>query len=207
MTIFEDLGVSIDQSLSFENHINKICAKANQRSALIFKWFTSREPALLVRAFITYVRPLLEYASCVWSPFQLHFIDKIESVQRRFSKRLHGLSAYSYDARLAYLGIERLEVRRLKADLIMYYKILHNFIDVDSKMFFSLVNSGVTRGHPLKLKKPLCCTNSQLNNFSCRAINVWNRLDVDIVMAINVNNFKSKLNLLNFSNDCKRTVT
>src|SRR2546425_13262757 len=54
-------------------------------------------------------------------------------------------------ARLASLGIDSLEVRRLKAALIMYYKILHNFIDVDSKMFSSLVNNSVTRGHPIKI--------------------------------------------------------
>ena len=95
-------------------------------------------------------------------------------------------------------------MRRLKADLIMYYKILHNFIDVDSKMSFSLVNNSVTRGHPLKIIKPHCNTNSQLNNFNCRAINVWNRLDADAVMSNSVNNFKIKLNLFNFSNVFKR---
>jgi hypothetical protein len=83
---FKDLGVTIDQSLSFENHIHTICATASQRAALILKCFTSRQPALLIRAFTTYVRPLLEYASCIWSPFKLNLIDKIESVQRHFTK-------------------------------------------------------------------------------------------------------------------------
>ena len=33
--------------------------------------------------FVTYVRPLLEYASCVWSPYLLKHIKRIESVQKR----------------------------------------------------------------------------------------------------------------------------
>ena len=43
---------------------------------------------VMTRAFVTYVRPLLEYASCVWSPDLLKHIKRIESVQKRFTKRL-----------------------------------------------------------------------------------------------------------------------
>jgi len=48
--------------------------------------------ALLCRAFTVYVRPLLEYASCVWSPHLMKDIERLERVQRRFTKRLRGLS-------------------------------------------------------------------------------------------------------------------
>jgi len=33
--------------------------------------------------------PLMEDTSCVWSPHHIGLIRKIESVQRRFTKRLH----------------------------------------------------------------------------------------------------------------------
>jgi len=36
---------------------------------------------------LSHVRPLLEYASCVWSPHSVSQIKKIESVQCRFTKR------------------------------------------------------------------------------------------------------------------------
>ena len=45
----------------------------------------------LKRAFITYVRPLLEYASPVWSPSHIYLINEIESVQRSFTERLPGM--------------------------------------------------------------------------------------------------------------------
>ena len=44
----------------------------------------------------TYVRPLLEYSVCVWSLYQLEDVTKIESIERRFTKRLSGLSNVSY---------------------------------------------------------------------------------------------------------------
>ena len=42
----------------------------------------------LMRAYLVYVRPLLEYNSVVWSPDTIKDIAAIESVQRRFTKRL-----------------------------------------------------------------------------------------------------------------------
>jgi len=87
------------------------------RANLIHKCFVSRDTASLIRAFIVYVRPLLEYASPVWSPYHVGKIIQIESVQRRFTKRLPGLKRVIYKDRLQRLGLETLEMRRLRQDL------------------------------------------------------------------------------------------
>jgi hypothetical protein len=76
----KDLGVWIDPLLTFDEHINKVCNAARQRSALIFKTFQSRNPILLFRAFNTFVRPSLEYASVIWNPCKCSSVDKIEAV-------------------------------------------------------------------------------------------------------------------------------
>jgi len=61
-----DLGIITDSSLKFNSHIDNIVAKAHLRASLIHKCFVSKHPALLTCAFKVYVRPLVEYASCVW---------------------------------------------------------------------------------------------------------------------------------------------
>ena len=58
-----DLGVYIDNGLKFVQHISKIVHLAHTRSGLIFKSFFTRDPAILVKAFCTYVRPILEYCT------------------------------------------------------------------------------------------------------------------------------------------------
>jgi len=63
--------------------------------ALFINVFLSRVTFTLVRAFTTYVRPLLEYCSCIWSPHFKNGIYKVESVQRNFTKRLRGMSDLS----------------------------------------------------------------------------------------------------------------
>ena len=71
----------------------------------ILQCFLSGDVNLLVRAFIVYVRPIVEHCSVVWSPSLKHDIDLIEKVQRPFTKRLRGLKTYSYSERLRYLGL------------------------------------------------------------------------------------------------------
>ena len=54
-------------------------------------WSVHADRSLLVKAFITYVRPIVEYNSPVWSPNALKDINRIEAVQRRFTKRIPGM--------------------------------------------------------------------------------------------------------------------
>ena len=75
------------------------------RACLILRCFKSKDG---FRAFTTYVRPLLEYNSPVWSPRYVYLKDKLVSVQRRFTKRLKGFGHISYAARLDRLKAETL---------------------------------------------------------------------------------------------------
>jgi hypothetical protein len=70
-----DLGITVDSSLTFKSHKNKMVARAFIRSKLITKCFVSRNIPTLLRAFTVYVRPLVEYASSVWSPYQIGLMD------------------------------------------------------------------------------------------------------------------------------------
>jgi len=105
--------------------------------------FLSRDVQTLTRAFTVYVHPLLESSSCVWSP---HFkSDRIESVQRRFTKRLRFVNNMSYRQRLISLALESLKVRRLRQDLFLTDKIVFCLINIDSSKFFTLRRDSITR--------------------------------------------------------------
>jgi len=54
----KDLGIYTDSSLKFSRHINHIVAKAHVRASLIHKCFLSKDRSILVKAYVTYVRPL-----------------------------------------------------------------------------------------------------------------------------------------------------
>jgi len=80
-----DLGVIVSGDLSPSLHINDIVVKAHRRANLILRAFESRDVCLLLRAFLVYVRPLVEYNSVIWSPSTIKDISAIECVQRRFT--------------------------------------------------------------------------------------------------------------------------
>jgi len=65
-----DLGIIIDTKLTFVEHINLMIAKAHRqakRANQILRCFLSKDNEILVKAFITHVRPILECSSPVWS--------------------------------------------------------------------------------------------------------------------------------------------
>ena len=68
--------------------------------------------------------PIVEHNSVIWSPYTARDIDAVESVQRRFTKRLPTLRNMSYNDRLRYLNIPSLELRRLHTDLFWCYKVV-----------------------------------------------------------------------------------
>jgi len=67
---------------------------------------------------------MLEYASPVWSPQYNYLVDKIESVQRRYTKRLPRYSVLDYHTRLKSLEQYSLEKRHIVHDLVLTYKII-----------------------------------------------------------------------------------
>ena len=78
--------------------------------------------------------------------------QSIEGVQRRATKLVQGIELWKYENRLAYLRLPRLDMRRVRCDLIDTFKIMNSIYDVHSELFFHL-DEGGRRGHEKKLFK------------------------------------------------------
>ena len=125
----KDLGVMFNSHLSFDNHTTSIIAKAKQRIHLLKKSFINSNSLVLVKGYKIYILPILEYCSPVWSPSALCDILRLESVQRSFTKSLPVYNNLTCAERLSKSGLCSLEQRRLYADLILFYKIIHKLIE------------------------------------------------------------------------------
>jgi hypothetical protein len=112
-----DLGVNVDCELNFCEHLTNITREAHARANVFLRCFISGHRLYNINAFKVYVRPLLGYNSSVWSPFLKYLIELLENVQRRFKKRTFGLYSLTYHQRLICLGLESLELGRLRFDL------------------------------------------------------------------------------------------
>ncbi|EYC26510.1 hypothetical protein Y032_0010g1193 [Ancylostoma ceylanicum] len=176
-----DLGLTYTDTFDFGNYISDMVTKAKCRSNFILKAFKTRDPLILFKLFTTYVRPLLEYCSAIWSPGKSSQVDELESVQKSFTYRCfvrRGLFKITYDSRLSRLGALSLKDRRLIADLTIMYKLTTDELHLSIWDLFqvsTLVNK--TRGHPFKIHIDRSNSRTYENSFLCRNQSLWNSLD------------------------------
>jgi hypothetical protein len=95
-----DLGIIRNSSFSYDDHIRSVISKASRAAGMIYRVFSLRSTAFLTNLFRTYVIPILEYVSPMWSPAKQGLNDDIERVLRRYTKRLPALRNLSYEQRL-----------------------------------------------------------------------------------------------------------
>jgi hypothetical protein len=115
-----DLGVLIDPALSFRPHVAAIVAKARRTAGLILRSFRNSDSSVLARAFVCYVRPMLEFGAPVFNGIPESASRQIERVQSWFTRRVFircHLPVPAYEIRLAKLGLDYLSARRRKLDL------------------------------------------------------------------------------------------
>jgi len=125
-------------------------------------------PCTHIRAFKTYVRPILECASCVWSPTHTNAIKLIDSVQRKFTKRLPGCSHLDYASRLERSNMESLELKRLYSDYPhIPYKILFELTSITTCDLF-LISKLIHNTRLANYLKPL--SYKMLDNISSRSL-------------------------------------
>ena len=192
-----DLGVLVSSNLKWGSHIAAIKTKAFVRCYQILKSFATKNIWVLKKIYITYIRPLLEYNSVVWNPHLVKDVKDLESVQRFFLKkacRRCNMPKSTYSERLYWLGLESLEYRRLKFDLIFVFKIVQNLIDLKFNHLFELISTPYQlRRHQYNFKTNRCNSNVRKFFFSNRVVPIWNKLPDEIVNSKSVAEFKRNI--------------
>ena len=80
------LGVFIDKKLTWSNYIDHITSKANKVLAFLQRNLLSCPMYVKINCYKTFVQPILDYCSTVWSPYTICNINKIEAIQRRAAR-------------------------------------------------------------------------------------------------------------------------
>ena len=90
------MGILIDSKLTFNQHIDKIIKVAYIKSHHILRVVKTRNIFVFTKIYKVYVRPQLEYATEVWNPHLKNQIDRIEKVQKFFTKIMFKRCGYIY---------------------------------------------------------------------------------------------------------------
>ena len=84
----KDIGVTIDDQLSFESHMSERVNKATHMFGLLRKTFQCLDQKMFISLYKTLVRTCLDYASSVWAPYKTKDMEILENVQRRCTRQL-----------------------------------------------------------------------------------------------------------------------
>ena len=84
------LGLNISKDGTHHTHIDLITEKAYRRLNILrrFKFILDRKT--LETIYLTYIRPLLEYADVFWDDNTTYLVDKIEKVQMEAARIVTG---------------------------------------------------------------------------------------------------------------------
>ena len=195
-TILEkDLGILIDPTLTFNEHIASQVKKANTIVGLIRRSFVFLDGPMLTKLFIAMVRPHLEYSTPVWKPHGKGIMGEIEDVQRRATKLIPKLESTEYEDRLRVLKMPCLAYRRLRGDIIEVYKQLTGKYDQRVGNILQRQQPGgmATRGNKLRIRSRRPRLDYWKYSFSHRTVKIWNSLPDEVTNATTIKTFERRL--------------
>ena len=186
-----DLGIEVTNNLDWSNHIAKIVSKANRCLWSVIRALGYNAPICAKKiAYLSLVRPILEYGTTIWNPCSKSLMEKVEKIQRRatsfITNNKHRLNPgyKNYKTRLKELNLLPTSYRREMADITMLLKSLNtdNGFDLSSYIKFSQPGEGRnTRAqvHGLYIKPQRFNYLSTSYQYIRRTIGTWNALPHD----------------------------
>ena len=122
----KDIGVTVHRSLKPAKHCRKAAGIAGAVLRQLTRNFHYRDRYVFKKLYVQYVRPHLEFASSAWNPWQREDKEILEKVQMKAVGMISGLAGRTYEDRCKELGLETLEVRRVKQDMLQTHKLLRS---------------------------------------------------------------------------------
>ena len=141
------------------------------------EWLQGNHPSIN-KAKLEMAKANMEYCSAVWSPNHKDQIRKIEMVQRRAARyttnRFRNTSSVS--SMLDHLQWESLESRRSKIQLTLFFKVIHNLIDIPADQYLTPSTSRTRATHSKRYRRFSPSTDSFKFSFFPRTVPLWNSL-------------------------------
>ena len=145
--------------------------------------------------YMSLVRPLLEYAGCVWDPYAEGMKHDLEMVQRRVARFV--LNDYdrhsSVTDMLSSIGWKSLETRLREARLCLMFKLYHGDMKLDVSNIIYKPHYMGRNDHEKKIRRIQSRLLSYHNSFFPKTVRDWNTLSSGLVETNSVVEFKKLL--------------
>ena len=189
------LGVQVDNSLDWKEHIKSVSAKVSRAVGLL-KYAKRFLPQNSLKTLYTsIVEPHFRYCCAVWGCCSTTEISKLQKLQNRAARII---TNSSFDASskplIQNLGWKTVNDMIKHESRTMVYKSINNIAPPYMNDMFTRNSQDATRqlrntNTDLKLPKKRTCNGQK--SFSFRGAKLWNSLDTEAKRATSLNRFKS----------------
>ena len=190
------LGLYLDQHLSFDTHIQKLCTKVNVRTKLLWRVRSFINLELECTLYRSLIEPHFLYCSFILEGIMQMNLSKFQIQQNCALWAVKCVNPfYSADMLRSELGFDCIDVLMRKAACKFAFK---GFFDLGppvlNNMFELLVSERNLRSNEQMLAiTPKCRTKFGERNFRFRAVIHWYSLPVEIKMSQTPDRFKLNL--------------
>jgi ribonuclease P/MRP protein subunit RPP40 len=191
--------IMISNDLKAKHQVNKAAGKGNRMLGLMKRTFKSRDSAVWLKLYLTYIRSQMEFAVQAWNPYLKRDIKQLEQVQRRATRVAHSMRGHEYSERLKKLGLTTLAERRARGDLIQKFKLENELDDIEWHFPPTTKAPSKTRRGQAGQQRPQLVPEinfhclPRANFFNNRIVTDWNDLPAVVVDQLTVSSFKKHL--------------
>ena len=121
--VVNHLGILVDNQLNFSEELNKVIQKARTRMYWILRIFTTRKPEVLMPIFKSVVQATIDFPNLLTCSPSSSILTRLESIQRRFTSKLDGMSDKTYSERLSHLHLYSIQRRKDRGILLFMQRL------------------------------------------------------------------------------------
>ena len=188
------LGVTIDNKLSFNEHVTKLCKKANTKLnalARISHIISTTKLRLLMKAF---VESHFSYCPLIWMFHSRTLNGKINRIHERALRIVYKDHRLTFQELLDLDGTVTIHHRNLQKLAIEMYKVKHNLApEILSNIYVRKQIPYNLRNAPIWATSNIKSVSYGSETLSFRGPKTWNMLPDDIQNASCLNEFKRKI--------------
>jgi hypothetical protein len=211
---YKYLGIIFNKDLNWKKQIECVSKKGIKNLNFVMRQLKGMKKDVKSKAYLSLVRPLMEYGASVWDPHKKNEIKEVEKVQRIAARRVTGNMkkfkevkndkgkmerVFERPSKMVHeLGWQTLESRRRIIGLCNFYRVLKGkggWKSIRENIEMAEKKYEYRRGHIKQVKLKTMKKNVGHFSFLNKIGREWNKLEENVIngMEDDVKKFKFRL--------------
>ena len=185
------LGILVDQNLNFEEHINGLLKKGNQKLHALMRIKSYLTEAKLKLVMKTFIESLFNYCSLIWMGHSRGTNRKINKLQERALRVVYNNKSLTFQQLLEKGKSFTIHERNLQKLAVEMYKVKYNLCPQPIQDLFT----PAIRGHHEWVLPKISTVNNGLETIRYRGPFTWKLVPQEIKNSKSLSAFKAKIKL------------